>query len=118
MSADISRRPLGSVAASSIATLLAIGPILFPLDWLFHILPDKFPAIQHMHELGPLPKALWVLCGLLGVAAAILLLRRPLAGFFVCVLFAAVYIPTAIVMWNQFSYGSWAAIGAVLLAAF
>ena len=67
---------------------------------------------------GHFPSHYGFFAGLLGVAAAILLLRRPLAGFVVCLLFGAVYVPTAIVLWNQFSFGSWAAIAAVLLAAF
>jgi len=71
-----------------------------------------------MHGLGVLPKILWVLCGPLGVATVILLLRRPLAGFLSCVLFAAIYVPTAIVLWGQFSVGSWAAIAAVFVAGF
>jgi len=97
---------------------LAIGPLLFPVDWMFHVVPDTYPVIQRMHGLGVLPKSLWVLCGPVGVATVILLLRRPLVGFLACVLFAAIYVPTAIVLWGQFSLGSWAAIGAVFIAGF
>jgi len=118
MSAAISQRLGASFAASCIVGCLAIGPIVFPIDWLFHILPDAFPVVQRMHGLGPLPKSLWVLCGLLGVTAAFLLLRRPLAGFIVCVLFAGVYVPTALVLWGQVTFGSWAAIAAVIVAGF
>ena len=116
MSVAIPRRPGASLAASLIVSCLSIGPVIFPVDWLFHLLPDAFPVVQRMRGLGLLPKSLWVLCGLLGVAAALLLLRRPLVGFVVCILFAAVYVPTALVLWGQFSFGSWAAIAAVIVA--
>ena len=118
MSSAPLRRPNASLAAAWIIGFLSIGPIIFPIDWLFHIFPDSFPVIERMHGLGPLPKALWVLCAPLGVATIVLLLRRPVRGLLACVLFAAVYVPTAVVLWGQFSLGAWGAIAATLLAGF
>ena len=111
-------RPITLALAAAVIGFLAVGPLVFPIDWAFHIFPDTFPAIQRMHGLGLSPKLLWVICGPLGVVAAALLIRRPLAGFVASVLFAAIYVPTAIALWGQFSFGSWAAIAAALLAGF
>jgi hypothetical protein len=99
-----------------IMVLLAIAPLFFPIDWFFHIFSDDHPAIHRMRGLGATPKILWILCGPIAIAAIYFLVRRPVLGFLACVLFAAVSIPVAIVLWAQFTMGCWAALLAVLFA--
>jgi hypothetical protein len=116
MRTSILQQPMALRVATWIVVLLAIGPLFFPLEWLFHIFSDKHPVIHRMRELGATPKALWVLCGPLAVTTIFLLNRHPLLGFAACALLAALYIPIAIVLWGQFSLGCWAAIAAVIFA--
>jgi len=118
MSTPVSKTPGAVLGAAWIIGLATIGPLFFPLDWAFHVLPDKFAAIEYMRRVGDLPKAVWTLCGPLGIATIILLLRRSLAGLFACILFAAIYVPTAMRLWAQFSFGCWAVIAAVFVAAY
>lgn len=103
-------------AAMWILVLLAIGPIFFPLEWLFHLFPDKYPVIHRMRGLGIAPKMLWVLSGPIAIAAIYLLIRRPLLGLLACGAFAAVYLPAAIELWGKFTFGCWVTLLAVILA--
>ncbi|RUL75431.1 hypothetical protein [Dyella choica] len=109
-------RPFTLDAARWIVGFLSIGPLAFPLDWLFHVFPDRYPAFHSMHGIGPAWKAAWVLCGLLGAATFVWLRRRPMLGFVASILLAALYVPTAMVMWAQFSYGCFAALLAMILS--
>lgn len=111
-----SARSAFSALAAAIIALLTLGPIVFPLDWLFRFLPDSLPVIHRVHGLPLLPILAWTLCGVIGLVATLLLLRRPLAGFVASILFAGIYVPTAQEMFDQFSIGCWAAIVAALLA--
>lgn len=105
-----------SAFAAAIIALLTLGAIVFPLDWLFRFLPDSLPVIHREHGLPLLPVLAWLLSGVIGLVAILLLLRRPLAGFVASILFAGVYVPTAQEMFGQFSMGCWVAIVAAVLA--
>ena len=109
-------RSFATDAARWLVAFVSIGPLLFPLDWLFHVFPDRYPAFQRMHGLGLAPKMAWVLCGAIGVATFLLLTRRPVLGFVATLLLATLYVPAAMVMWSRFSYGCVAVLLAVILS--
>ncbi|GAB2811781.1 hypothetical protein [Dyella kyungheensis] len=94
----------------------ALAPIFFTVDWLFHIFPDRYPVIHRMHGLGPEPKILWVASGAIAMVAIYYLTRHPVLGLLACCAFAALYVPAAIVLWGQFTWGCWLALLVVALA--
>lgn len=105
-------------AAVWILAFTALAPIFFfPIDWLFHIFPDRYPVIHRMHGLGPGPKILWVASGVIAIVAIYYLTRRPVLGLLACCAFAVLYVPAAIVLWGQFTFGCWLALLVVALAA-
>lgn len=92
--------PLSSKRAAFLVAFLTIGPIAVALDLAFHCLPD-YPAIQTMRSASGLAKSLGLASGLLGVMTAILLFRRPAAGFVLSLLFAAASLIGGTLLWQQ-----------------
>lgn len=103
-------------AAVCLLAFVAIAPLFFPIDWLFHVFPDRYPVIHRMHGLGPAPKVLWTASGPVAIAAIYFLTRRPVLGLLACCAFAALYVPGAVVLWGQFTLGCWGALLVVALA--
>ncbi len=103
-------------AAVWMLILLAMGPVFFPIDWLFHVFPDSYPVIRRMHGLGPGFKLLWVASGVMAIVSIRLLTRRPMLGLLACCTFAASYALAAMGLWGQFTLGCWAALLTVVLA--
>jgi asparagine N-glycosylation enzyme membrane subunit Stt3 len=91
--------PWGKRAAFLVA-FLTIGPIAVALDLAIHILPD-YPAIQTMRSASLAAKSLWLISGLLGVAAVMLLCRRPVAGFVLTLMFSVGSVAGGNMLWQQ-----------------
>jgi hypothetical protein len=105
-------------AAKGMLLLLAISPVCFVVDLLFHVFPDAYPVIHRMHGLGTAPKILWVASAPLGIATAWMLARRPILGALGAFLFVVTYTCAALVLWGQFTPGCWLAVGASLLTLY
>jgi hypothetical protein len=108
--------PAASRVAAWSTGLLSISPFAVALDLFLHFLPD-LPVIQYMRAAGPLAQSIWIACGLLGIGTVVMLQRRPMVGFFLSIVFAGIYVPTAMTLWRHVSWGCWLAIATVLMAA-
>lgn len=109
--------PTVSKLAAALVALLSFGPLATGLGLALDMLPDQFPAIRSFRAAPPIGHALWVGSGLIGVLSAVLLLRRPVLAAVCCAVFAAIYVPAAVTVWLQFTFGCWLAIAAAILAA-
>lgn len=92
--------PAWSKRAAFLVAFLTIGPIGVALDLAIHILPD-YPAIQTMRSASLVAKSLWLASGLLGMAAIIVLVRRPIAGFVLSLIFAPLSLVGGTMLWQQ-----------------
>lgn len=106
MSAAIPRM---SKAAALVVGFLTISPFAVALDLAAQVFPD-LPAIQTMRSASFLAKAMWLALGPLGIAAVLLLLHRPLAGFVLTLPYAAGSVIAGYMLWQQ-----WRPFGIVLL---
>jgi hypothetical protein len=110
------KAPRPSRFAAFLVGVLSISPLAVALDLALHLIPD-FPAIQAMRAASPLAKAGWISLGPLGIATIFLLVRRPLVGFILSSLFAALFFFAGRVLWQQLPGGFWIALAACALAA-
>jgi len=92
--------PNPSKFAAYIIAFLTISPFLVALDLALHFLPT-FPAIQTMRMAPFIAKAMWLSLGPLGIATTFLLLRRPVVGLVLCVVFSAISAVAGFMLWQQ-----------------
>lgn len=103
--------------AAGLVGFLSISPFIVALDLAVQFLPD-YPAIQSMRASSLLAKALWVAVGPLGIATALLLLRRPFTGFIATLLFSILSVVAGYLLWLQLRpFGIALLAGACVLAA-
>ena len=112
---DTPAKPFASLAAAWMIGLLAISPFAVALDLWLHFLPD-LPVFGYMRSAGTFAQVAWISLGPLGVAAAVLLNRRPILGAVLAALFVSGYVPLANILWRHFTWGCWLALVAVLFA--
>jgi hypothetical protein len=86
--------------AAYIIAFLTISPFFVALDLALHFLPT-FPAVQTMRAAPFIAKAMWLGLGPLGIATTFLLLRRPMAGLALCVIFSAISAVGGFLLWQQ-----------------
>ena len=92
--------PKPSKLAAFLVGFMTISPFVVALDLAFHIFPD-LPAIQTMRSATLLAKVMWIALAPLGVATVLLLLRRPVIGFILSVLFALNSAVAGYMLWQQ-----------------
>ena len=89
-----------SKRAAFLVAFLTAGPFAVALALALHVLPD-YPAIQTMRSASLLAKSLWLAMAPLGVVTAILLFRRPIAGFVLTLIFAVGSLVAGDMLWQQ-----------------
>lgn len=110
--------PLASSFASVLIGIAALGPLMAVFEFAFDFLPSEYAAVQNLHSADLLAKWLWIGCGPFGVVAMTLLRHRPFPGFMAASVFAAAYLPAAVMIWGYFTPGCWTVLLATASAAF
>ena len=105
-----------SKLAAWIVGYLSVSPLVVGLDMVIQFLPDA-PAVQYMRSVEVAVRLMWASLGMLGLATAVLLLRRPVLGLILLLVFAPVHVYFAQRVWGQATLAPLLAIGACVVAA-
>ena len=109
------KEPL-SIAAAVIVGLLSLSPFVVALDMIVPFLPER-PVFGYMRSADLPYKVAWIALGPFGLATLLVLLRRPIIGTLLTIVFSLAYVPLALILWRHFTWGCWLAGLAVILAA-
>jgi hypothetical protein len=111
--ADKARR-----VAQWIIGYMSLGPFVAGLDLVFHLFPAR-PGIEVMRNSGFYAHSLWLGCGVLGIAAIILLRVRPRYGYVALAVLTAAYVPVSSAVWHQsIMLHYWLSLAAIALGTY